>query len=215
MSIIQTAYDLIIRPRLAQTNYRICAGVTVRDRTVLDATKRNPGYKVGLLRAIHDQVDDGDDVLVIGAGRGVSTVHAARSGAKTVTSIDAASRMLEQCRETFADNWLPVDCEVVLRHGLVGDEIEVYGDASMAPVIPVADLPDCDVLVMDCEGAEKSILEDMDSLPQKFVIETHPGRGVPTSVIEDLLAKHGKRFDRREFEPDCIEGKFVLVSNDA
>lgn len=210
---IQELYNTLIRPRLPRDSYRVCAGITVRDHPALDRTKRFPDYKQGLLSGISDSVNEGDRVILIGAGRGVSLVHTARSGASEIMAIDAAPSMLRQCEQTLSDNDTPDSATVTLRHALVGEAIEVYGDASDAEQIHPNELPECDVLVMDCEGAERSILKAMDSLPDRFVIETHPERGVPTGDVERLLREHGRTWERRQYEPETAHtGKRVLVA---
>jgi len=41
-------------------------------------------------------------------------------------------------------------------------------------IIPSNQLPDCDVLEMDCEGADTSILSNLNIRPRVIIVEIHP-----------------------------------------
>jgi hypothetical protein len=53
--------------------------------------------------------------------------------------------------------------------------------------IDVEDLPECDVLEMDCEGAEKEILKKLQIKPRVIIVETHPDFESPPSEIKSIL----------------------------
>lgn len=68
-------------------------------------------------------------------------------------------------------------------------------------MIPASDLDRCDVLEMDCEGAEADIIKDLTEFPDTIIVETHPEKGTPTPEVERALREHGydisdKRVDR-------------------
>jgi hypothetical protein len=58
---------------------------------------------------------------------------------------------------------------------IVGDEKNVYGGNTLESLfVHPKDLPECDYLELDCEGSEKSILENMRINPGYIVVEIHP-----------------------------------------
>lgn len=206
---LQTAYNETIRPRLPR-KYGVYAGVPVRNEGLLDAVDHHPNYKRGLVDAIRETVEDGDTVVLVGGGRGVSTVHCLRAGADEVIAFEAAAEMIETAAATVRAAEVPGRAE--FRHALVGEAVEVYGDLGGADVVAPDELPDGDVLVMDCEGAERSILEGAGDLPETVIVETHPERGVPTGPTETLLADAGYDVTARQYEPDqAVADKRILV----
>ena len=65
---------------------------------------------------------------------------------------------------------------------------------TVAVVAPEA-LPPCDVLELDCEGAEVEILSTMTIRPRVILTETHGLYGAPTPRVVELLGKIGYRTD--------------------
>ena len=63
--------------------------------------------------------------------------------------------------------------------------------SDLGPVLPPSQLPTCNVLEMDCEGAEVEILREMTIQPRVIVVETHGLYGAPTDLVASLLEKRG------------------------
>ena len=64
-------------------------------------------------------------------------------------------------------------------------------------------LPPCDVLELDCEGAEVDILQKMIIQPRGILVETHGLFGAPTVLVASLLQKRGYIVsDEGQAEPD-------------
>lgn len=165
---------LLSKDRLALYN-----GVVCRDRSPLDGGDYYPDHKAALCRAVRSEVSEGDEVVVVGGGRGVIPTLAARAGA-SVTVIEAAREMTEILKETRALN--EVDFKIV--HGVVGTARDVYGDDTDArPISP--DELEGDVLVLDCEGSERDILPVNGF--GAVVVETHPAHGAPTEDVVAIL----------------------------
>ena len=76
-------------------------------------------------------------------------------------------------------------------HAVVGEAIAVYGvpDQLSTLVVSPAELPECDILELDCEGAESLILRNMAIRPRVIAVETHGVYGAPTRVVKELLEK--------------------------
>lgn len=198
---IKTIYNRTIRQHLPR-KIAIYGSVPARDVRLFDRTDYFPDYKSGLKDAIDNHIEDGDRVLLVGGGRGVSSVWLANAGAEVI-AYEAADVMSEIARETIETQG--VGESVDIRRALVGAAIEVYGSADGAEVIGPADLPEADVLVMDCEGAETSILETDAELPETIIVETHPERGEPTDATRSLLT--GRGYDISEYSGVHDRGK--------
>jgi Methyltransferase FkbM domain len=82
-----------------------------------------------------------------------------------------------------------VEHRPTVRHAVVGVAISVYGseESQSSAVIDPADLPRCDVLELDCEGAEITILENMRIAPRSVLVETHGLHGATTGRVHKLL----------------------------
>lgn len=151
-----------------------------------------PGYEATLCHCLSRLVTRGDHVVVVGGGLGVTTVHAA-----TATGGEGRVTVYEASEARFADltraiRFNEVDDRVEAIQGVVGNDVKVYGEKTGKRIFP-ADLPVCDVLELDCEGAEVTILEEMEILPRNIVVETHGFRGAPTSKVKGLLSDRGYR----------------------
>jgi len=209
-SVVHRLYDRFLRERLPLT-VGSAAGVPVLRPRLFDATKTDPEYKQGLIRAIHEHCGD-RSVTLVGLGRGVSTIHCLRAGATHVDAFEASQTMIDIAEQTFeACPYQPTD-RMTIHHNVVGEAIETYGD-DIGSSIPVSALPANDVLVMDCEGAERSILEALPSeqMPETTIVETHPERGVPIAETKSRLERLYGTVTVRDYMPDDDRGKRVLV----
>lgn len=210
-SALRRPYNRYLRPHLPR-KWAVFNGVPARDVALFDATDTFPDYKEGLVDAIHEHVSPGDSVTLVGAGRGVSTVHCLRAGADQVVAYEAAADMLPVFEETVAcsDGLVSNPTERVdLRHAVVGRAIHVYGEMGDPEVVDPGDLDAGDVLVLDVEGAEVSILSGLTEPSPQAVVESHP-RYVSTDETRQLLAEHGYEVDERAYEPGRPD-KSVLV----
>lgn len=148
-----------------------------------------PNYEKHLIEAVKSTVTEGDNVVVIGGGAGVSSYYAAKSS-KTGKLIifEASEDKAELVKKTLSDNGI-TEFDVV--HGLFYEAKSVRGELGSSSVLTAKDIPSCDVLVMDCEGAEKKIVEDLDNWPEKIIVETHGCFDSPTNyVVQRLEARN-------------------------
>lgn len=182
---VQSLYNSTIRDRLP-TKDRTLAGVTLDDAPLFDLTVERPLYKIGLIMSIYDHVSDRDHVEIVGFGRGVSTTHILRAGAGRVTGYEGAANMIEKGKRTVARNYDGTP-SLDVRHAVVGESIDVYGDHSNAQRVHPSELSAADVLVLDCEGAEISILDNLGTNPQTILCESHPSKGAPVSKITSAM----------------------------
>ena len=152
-------------------------GVAARDRDVL-ARDHEPHYKQHLVAGVRNAVEPGDRVVVVGGGRAVVAVHAARCGG-IVTVYEAGDDAMRVTESVQALN----RASFTARSAVVGEPGAVTGATAPRRIDP-ADLKG-DVLVLDCEGAERDILpvEGFDTV----IVETHPEHGSPLPAVVERL----------------------------
>lgn len=207
MSAVQAVYDRTLRPHLPRkvVEYN---GVRVRRPKLLDRHDGDAEYEAALIDGVRRSVGEGDRVVIVGGGWGVSAVHAVREGAESVTVFEAGDEQVNHVRATTRLN--DVEERVQIVHGVVGKAVDVKGDTT-APTINPADLPDCDVLELDCEGAELATLRGLESLPAWVVVEVHPPFGVDESTVRKWLGDHGYSVVQTGIEV-AHEGVVVLTA---
>ena len=211
---ISRIYDRTIRPVLPR-KIGVFSGVAVRRPKLFDLTDHVSDYKAGMIGEIDARIIPGDDVSLIAGGLGVSSVRAARAGGNVV-AYEGARQMVRTSRETIETNYLG-DGSVKVKHAIVGEAIDLYGDADGARIIPPSNLDPGDVLVLDCEGAERSILSGIKEWPRTVVCEEHPGFGVPAEETISLLEQHYSRVytvENYPTRPDDCERVVVATGGD-
>ncbi len=152
-----------------------------------------PGYEVALISALHESTRPGDRIVVIGGGVGVTAVIAAlcTGPSGTVACFEGSKQYVRHIQETARRNNIS---NIVVHHAIVSKPIAVYGEESdFGDVISPDQLPECDVLELDCEGAEVDILQTMTIRPRVIIVETHGAYGAPTPLVETLLSGLGYR----------------------
>lgn len=170
-----------------------CAGFSVARKPfdfVFDTTigiKPADDYESGLVEAIRAQIRPDDRVTIVGGGLGV-TAALAGSLARSVVCYEASKPFARITAETVRLSGLT---NVRLIEAVVGMDVAVYGEQKSTNVIPAEALEVCDLLEMDCEGAEALILRNMTMRPRVIVVETHGMYGAPTDLIAGLLHQLG------------------------
>jgi hypothetical protein len=194
---IQTLYDATIRNFLPR-KIKVYNGVALRIGRLFDTTVVAPNYKQGTNDSLREYCKHDDHVVVIGGGLGVSAVVAAHE-AQSVTAFEGGVEPAQQVRETA--NLNRVEDTVVVEEAIVADGNDIYGDEMSDTNVPPDELPDCDVLEMDCEGAEEPILDGMEIEPRVVIVESHPSFGVSPKTIRTQLDDRGYEVvDRFELE---------------
>jgi hypothetical protein len=179
-----------------------------------DRHKDESGYEVTLIAGLNETVMPGDRVVIVGAGLGVTAVIAGRRAGPfgNVQCFEASEQYVALAQQAAARNNAS---NLTVHHAVVGKPIFVYGSGKdLGSVIPPSQLPPCDVLQLDCEGAEVDILRDMAIQPRIILVETHGLFGAPTEMVGSLLRKRGYIFsDRGLAEPsdDCRRGDIRVL----
>jgi hypothetical protein len=220
-------YKNFVRTVLPNGEQILYAGISIGQRKVGDQlllrlynspdVSDAPGYEEALVTALKAPDRAGDEVVVVGGGLGVTCVVAALAAAETghVKCFEGDLHGVDAVRLVARLNG--VSERITARHAVVGEAIGVYGDAVATATVHPSELPSCDILELDCEGAEIGILRDMTIQPRVIAVETHGFLGAPTAAVRELLENRGYRVqDLGWAEPrvlnSCIENDIrVLV----
>lgn len=219
---IQFGYDNFLR-RFLPSRIAVYNGIPVQAARLGDSyvpwhETHRPQYEETLLEAARDLVRTGDTVVIVGGGWGVSTVGVAQhvGDAGNVVTYEGSKKAVQDIRETV--NLSGLSHRVSVQHAVVGENISIrhHKASHSETVLSPDELPKCDVIVLDCEGAEKQILE-RSSLPNRIVVETHGLFGAPTGEISDLLSMRGydikdrgvANTNKTEF---CVENDIRVLS---
>jgi len=128
----------------------------------------------GELYGHENLTNEGDDVIIIGGGHGVTTIYTAKkvgpSGSVKVFEGGAVAKYIDQL--TILNK---VEDVVEIEHAVVGEAAVLYGEISNKSSFKnPSDLKNCDVLEMDCEGSELEIITKMTIRPRVIIVEVHP-----------------------------------------
>lgn len=208
---VQSVYNRTVRPiaiRLFGRQVTVFGGVPVRWQAITDRT-RYIDYKPVVRDFIDEYIEGGDHVIDIASGRGVFAVLAARKGA-TVDSYEAAIEMVVLSRETVRLN--AADDAIAIHHARIGKAVDLYGRLAGAPRLTGSDLPTADVLILDVEGAELSVLAELEELPGTVIVETHPTLGAPTYAVSKALGGAGYEITSIKPMDDSTSGKAAIVA---
>ena len=150
-----------------------------------------PGYEFALVEALKENAKAGDTVVVVGGGLGVTAVTAALAvtGTGSVKCFEGDLHGVKAVNRAAVANGVADHLSVV--HAVVSEALGVYGNDVSTTIVRPAELPNCDVLELDCEGAEIGILRDMVIDPRVIAVETHGFMGAPTADVRGLLEARG------------------------
>jgi len=166
-------------------------GIAVRGASFYSKIDIFPEHEAELISAIRNFVKNGEKALVIGGGSGASTVVVAHQVGNTgsVVTYEGNKNSVARAKETI--NLNKVDDRVEINHAIIEKPVYLLGEIGNPPIIPAKDFPDYDVLVMDCEGAEMPILQNIKIRPRLIIVEAHPLLNSPKEEVIKLLNKLG------------------------
>lgn len=150
------------------------------DRLLPKEFHQNPSaksnYKAGNSDLVSAAVNPGDTVVCVGGGYGITTVAAARESGESgqVYVYEGSKQQVEIIKDATSFENVADQCSI--HHGIVGEAISVYEGKCDPPQVLPESLPNCDVLEMDCEGSEYSILRQLEQRPREIIVEIHPHR---------------------------------------
>lgn len=214
-------HDNYISPYLPRVKVRY-NGVEVKAARLFDTSLpwrdgHRPQFESGLISAISCQVSQGDDVVIVGGGWGVTAVAAAKKTGPSgsVTVFEGAKREVDRVKETLSLN--SVSNIVEVNHAIVGQEIQLKSAAGDPNQISPDELPRCDVLELDCEGSEIDILKNISTHPENIFVETHGIYGSPTQKVRDVLKNLGYEIIQcdigaEDYRTDCEEYDIYVLT---
>jgi tRNA A58 N-methylase Trm61 len=193
-------YDSTIREYLPK-KWKLYNGVAVRKAYLFDSMDHNAEYEADYINALERQIRHGDDIVLVGGGLGVSTVctSQATGAGGHVTVYEGSEDREKIIAETIRVN--RTDAPITQHRAIVGKEVYVNGD-SVDKVVRPDELPECDVLGLDCEGAEEMILEEMVCEPRNIVVEFHPNYDTTETSVSNCLEEAGYRVVDVSYEDD-------------
>lgn len=160
-------------------------------------------YESAIIGSLKKHLRDGDQVVIIGGGWGVTSAIAASivGEAGSVKTFEASPEYSEYVKETTELNRVGDKVKVIT--AVVSRSVTVRGDSESKNVIEASDLPDCDVLELDCEGAETDILDKLHINPRIIIVESHGHLDSPSDeVIEQLKMNSYEIIDKELAEKD-------------
>lgn len=185
-------------------------GVPVRNLRLLSQIDEYPEYETALCRFSTGIIKECQDVVIIGGGLGVSTVKAANQAGEngTAKTYEASEHRYKIAKNTIQLN--QINHIVDLKHDVIGHANHVFKEIGEAPTVAAGDLPSkCDVLIMDCEGAELKILREMEIRPNTIIVESHGVHGSPTSEVSEVL--DGYDYQIIDTEPENKEKDVIVL----
>lgn len=175
-------------------------------------------YEAAIVESLKEHLREGDQVVIVGGGWGVTSSIAASIVGETgsVKTFEASSEYSGYVEETAELNGVRDRIEVTT--AVVSRSVAVRGNCESKDVIQASDLPDCDVLELDCEGAETEILDDLHINPRIIIVEGHGHLGSPSNeVIERLQANSYEVLDKQlaergGYEKMCRENDIYVIT---
>lgn len=146
-----------------------------------------PNYENALVNLHQVVTKPGDNVIIIAGGYGISTYYAAKSvGEKgQVIVFEGSTERFEYLKE-FTHR-IGISDIVDVNEAIVGEDIKVYDNNVTDNRHSPEELPPCDVLELDCEGAEMGILSNMNARPRDIFVEVHPHLEPETKYVPKKL----------------------------
>jgi hypothetical protein len=116
---------------------------------------------------IRDAVEPADVGVSIGGGYGVTAI-ALSEFVDNLHVYEGSTDLVKQIERNLAAN----DVTAHVKEAIVGEAVDIDGESSAETVSP-KDLPEADVIEMDCEGAELSILANITEPPPSSLSSRH------------------------------------------
>jgi len=157
----------------------------------IPSLKDSPLYENAICNALREHVVSGDKIIIIGAGYGVTAALAANlTGDKGfVICYEGSSYCIDLSKKTQKLNGI---ANIEYRHAIVGENIAVHNEGQISTkCLMVEELEDCDILELDCEGAENIILQNLKIHPRVIIVETHGVFNSSTDLIFKRLQDLG------------------------
>lgn len=179
-----------------------------------DGFSGRPGYEKGIIDSFNRTLNQGDKVVIIGGGYGVTAITAKQIVGEEgeVVVYEPAKEMVARVEETSRLNDTPID---ETNHAAVGELKNPWGDTSSCKTVSVTEIPECDTLELDCEGTELEILENLQIGPQRLIVESHGVFDAPTREVEEKISDLGYEILDKQLAEDnetCREDDIKVIT---
>jgi hypothetical protein len=175
--LIKQSYNHFVAPILPNTQAEY-NGVQVLAAKLFDRhlpwrNKHNPHYENGIIESLVQNAVPSDRVVIVGGGWGVTAVRSAKLVGPNgkVTVFEGSKSQVAKIKSTIELN--DVTNEIEINHAIVGPEIRMYGHIGNADYVSPFELPECEILELDCEGSELDILQNLEIRPRVIIVESH------------------------------------------
>ncbi|WP_186313384.1 FkbM family methyltransferase [Halorubrum salsamenti] len=164
-----------------------------------------PDYESGIISGINKWVTEGETIVIVGGGWGVTAARAAKVAGPSgnVIVYEGSEDEVKKIRETAEIN--DISERVSINHSIVGPKINLYSQEGDAQQIPPKALPECDVLELDCEGAELEILKNISIRPKVLLVESHGVYGASSEEVEKILKELSYTIQSKEIAEKRFE----------
>ena len=178
--------------------------------------RNRPTYETGLCIALRAALSPGNRVVIVGGGHGITTALCAQI-VGTTGSVDLFEGSAKHCTKVkkLLERSHLLD-RVRINHAIVARNIAVYPGEIATTTVEPEKLPECDVLELDCEGAERDILDGLLIRPSHIIVETHGIHGAPSRLIEEKLREMGYEVvplgvAEVDKAPYCLENDIMVL----
>lgn len=200
LNFLKNRFHSVIRPVLPVSGFRTYNSVKVEQAKLCDEkfqSLNDENREGGLVTAHKRFTKSGDSVHIVGGGYGVTAVRVAKMIGDTgeVNIFEGGLNRINDLKNIVEMNNVSSICNI--HHTVVGLEKNVYGgDTTDADTLSSYELPECDVLELDCEGAEIDVLTGIEFCPRVIIVECHPWlySEPPTKPIK-IMKKMGYRIE--------------------
>ncbi|WP_126661902.1 hypothetical protein [Haloterrigena salifodinae] len=208
-SLVQSAYNRFLRPFLPK-KLAVYNGVPIRAVKLLDQQVTFPDYEKPLIESVRCHANKGDTIVQIGGGRGPSTVAAVRAVEPSghVIVYEGSPKYISKIKETLHLNNVSEFVDIQLK--IVGEDRDVWGKTDNVEIIEPERIPNCDVLVLDCEGAEQVILPRFNCTPETLIVESHGQLGSPTEDVKQKVEERG--YIIKDISPEVPEEDVYVIT---
>lgn len=197
-SILQTVllklYKMVRTILPSYGKVKLSGYTTCRQQKILDEyvpgypnNRHRKTYEYGILKSIEKYVKDEMSVVVIGGGKGITTIAAAKKVGKRghVTSYEGNASIAKELEKNVEINEVSKRTQIVNK--AVSKAGSVYGQKDSIEVVKASHVPICDVLILDAEGSEIFIINHLDHIPEVLIVETHGMYGAGSDKVTSLM----------------------------
>jgi hypothetical protein len=158
-------------------------------------------YEKGMISALENYAEPGDELTIIGGGLGITAVKASEIlNPEDITIYEGSADYHNRILKTLDYHDLS---EIKVINSIVETDENLFGQKGGSQKISASEIEECDVLEIDVEGAEIPILENLEIRPRVIIVESHGVFDSPTKEVKEVVEDLGYGIvDVREAEKD-------------